>query len=324
MALDKNSSHEIDKAVELLKNNQVVGLPTETVYGLAGSIDSDVAIRRIFSLKERPFFDPLIVHVANFEDIGLIARNYKNDIIQNLATKFWPGPLTIILEKNELVNPLITSGLNSVAVRIPRHPIALEVIKRLGNPIAMPSANKFGKTSPTSAKHVSESFEGSGLVVIDGGESIVGLESTVVRVNTGDSQYSLDILRPGFITADDLKKELPFVSEIKIIESVASPGHVEHHYMPDKPLVLLPANTTQVESKYVDLASIQLKKKFIMPSILILDEDPVIAARELYSKLRSISATDTDIIFMPEPNSKEGLWQAIWDRIKRAKTISLS
>jgi L-threonylcarbamoyladenylate synthase len=322
MNIDKLTSSEIDQAVELLRNGDVVGLPTETVYGLAGSIYSEQAIEKIFSIKERPFFDPLIVHISELSELETLAEVANVEILNSLSHAFWPGPLTIILPKKQIINPLITSGLEFVGIRIPKHPFTLEVIKRLGQPLAMPSANKFSKTSPTTAQHVKDSFSADNLFVLDGGESEVGLESTVIRLVSDGLETSLEILRPGFITSADFKELLPDLKEIKIVNSNLAPGHVKHHYMPNKPLILIPASA-EINSNLISEANKLLNSKFTNPCLLTLSKDPVLAARELYAKLRSLGESNADLIFINEPPSKIGIWEAIWDRLSRAISGSL-
>ncbi len=324
MPFSEKHTFAIEQAVELLNRDQVVGLPTETVYGLAGAIDSKIALRKIFTLKERPFFDPLIVHISDFSQIEPLINCNVDHMIRTLAQKFWPGPLTIIFYKSDLVNPLITSGLETVAIRIPNHPIALEVIRRLGKPIAMPSANKFSKTSPTSAEHVIESFRGSDLFVLDGGASKIGLESTVIRIKGKDKDVNIEILRPGFITKDDIHQAIPGIKTINYLNSISSPGNIEHHYMPEKPLIIVDQHISKISPEFLTQTCSRLNTSFSKPMFLTLNQNPQIAARELYSKLRDADNLDIDVIFIPKPPSQEGLWAAIWDRLNKAKTLNLT
>jgi L-threonylcarbamoyladenylate synthase len=166
---------ELLKARDRLVAGDVVAIPTETVYGLAASIDSEKGLRRIFSLKERPFFDPLIVHVASLKEASSLVRDWP-PIADFIGRYFWPGPLTLVLPKAERVNSLITSGLDTVAVRYPSHPLTLDLIRLVGTPLAAPSANKFGKTSPSRALHVKSEFPGTDLLILDGGECEIGVE----------------------------------------------------------------------------------------------------------------------------------------------------
>lgn len=310
---------DLERAVVALRTGDVVGLPTETVYGLAASIENEDGLKKIFSIKERPFFDPLIVHVSTFKQAQSLTSQWT-PLADYLARKFWPGPLTLILPKAPQINSLITSGLDTVGIRMPNHPLALELIDELGAPVAAPSANKFSKTSPSRAEHVQQAFPD--VLTLDGGPCEVGVESTVIRV--GDER--IEILRPGAITQEAIEKELQkWGQPVRVIrtESQASPGHLEHHYMPDIPLVILPPGMTQ--EKWLKKVSDKTKRTFKTPQELKLSNDASLAARELYSNLREISDSGADLIFVFKDDKKSGgFWEAIWDRLSRAATINLS
>ncbi len=188
----------MDLAIDILKNGGVVAMPTETVYGLAGDVEQETAIKKIFSTKERPFFDPLIVHISSIEQAKKLTTQW-DETCEKLAESFWPGPLTLILPKSDLVNPLITSGLNSVGLRWPNHALAMELISNFNLGLAAPSANKFKKTSPTSKEHVEAEF-GNNVFVLDGGKCEVGIESTVAGV----FKDRIEIYRPGMISLEDI------------------------------------------------------------------------------------------------------------------------
>lgn len=314
----------LQNAIDRLRRGDVVAIPTETVYGLAANIESEEALRKVFALKERPFFDPLIVHVASFKQAASLVQNWL-PLADYLARSFWPGPLTLVLPKTDAVNPLITSGLDTVALRYPAHPIAQEIIRLVGTPLAAPSANKFGRTSPSRADHVRNEFPGSGLIVVDGGECEIGLESTVISVEPDESKIT--ILRPGAVTIEMLREKLERWSKpvtIKTGSSSASPGHLKHHYMPKIPLVIVKQDEPTGLSKGTK-AEIEgmLDKKISHPIALILDEDPAQAARELYSELRRLASSGADLIYAQAPQSTEDLWSAIWDRLSRAATLDL-
>lgn len=310
---------DLDRAVIALRSGDVVGLPTETVYGLAASIDREEGLKKIFEIKERPFFDPLIVHVATFKQAQSLTSNWFG-LADYIARKFWPGPITLVLPKNQNVNPLITSGLDTVGIRMPKHDIALELIARLGTPVAAPSANKFSKTSPSRAEHVRQAFPD--VLVLDGGSCEVGVESTVVRV----SDELIEILRPGAITQEQIEIELKkWGQPVKIVRasSIASPGNLEHHYMPEVPLVIVSASANQNE--WLKKVSEKTKSKYSNPKKLELSDDPAIAARELYNQLRLLSESGADLIFVSKNvNQSGGFWEAIWDRLSRAASYNLS
>lgn len=266
---------EIKKACEILNSGGVVGMPTETVYGLAGSINNKESIQNIFATKERPFFDPLIVHVSSIDQAKEYCTNW-NGICEKIANKFWPGPLTLILDKADSIDETITSGLETVGIRFPSHPVALELITTLGHPVAAPSANKFKKISPTSKKHVTSEF--SNLLVLEGGECEVGIESTIVRVLADE----IIIYRPGLLTSKDFKECLGDNFKVSYQESPVAPGHLKHHYMPKKPLYFL-TNTSELPTS-------------LSTSTWEIPKEPTLAARELYSKLRQLDQSDAEAL----------------------------
>lgn len=324
---------EIQKACERLRNGDVVAVPTETVYGLAGSIESEAGLRRIFALKERPFFDPLIVHVESFKQAKSLVSEWP-PLADFLARSFWPGPLTLVLPKAPQVNTLITSGLQTVALRQPAHPIARRLIHELGHPIAAPSANKFGRTSPSKADHVRTEFPEDDLLVLDGGECEVGVESTVISFGESATlDAEVRILRPGGVTKEMLEDALTRWSNIVTVRRMASdatPGHLKHHYMPKIPLVIVSEDEPATLSDETrSLVSTRLKlAKIEQPRELVLDENPALAARELYNQMRILSESPkADLLFVKQKkahSSESGLWQAIWDRLGRAASLDLN
>lgn len=331
---------QIDKATQLLKQNEAVAIPTETVYGLAARIDSEEAIKKIFSVKQRPFFDPLIVHVASLEQAQTCVSEWT-ELSEALAKKFWPGPLTLVLPKSDKISDLITSGLTSVGLRWPQHPIAQQLINSVGVPLAAPSANKFGKTSPTKAQHVREEF-GDSVFVVEGDSSQIGIESTVLSVKKQESIYQLSILRKGAVLKsqiDSFLKSTKFIYEwVEIIDKKESPGHMKHHYMPNIPFVI--CRNTQMK---VSELSIELNKKLLeLPDVvegvkivkpkseikkiefLKLSTDPVQAARELYSQLRAASLRKPDALcFIQTPQLNGEMWDSIFDRLYKAASLIL-
>lgn len=312
-----------NEAIGILKNQGLVALPTETVYGLAGDVNSASAIEQIFKIKERPFFDPLIVHFSSYDQIEKYAHQTELSVVRNLADNFWPGPLTILLKKKESINPLITSGFDTVGVRIPNHSLTLEIIRELGNPLAMPSANKFSKTSPTTAQHVHESFKDINLPIVDGGSCNIGIESTVVRLNQSAHSIFIEILRPGAISKELIEERIPDIEKVVFLSASESPGNVKHHYMPNAPLVLVSHDKTALSPTDIEKASTLLNKKISSLYHLSLSPDPVIAARELYSKLRDAGDQNPDLIWLNTPVETDGMWAAIWDRIKKAATLEV-
>jgi L-threonylcarbamoyladenylate synthase len=323
-------SSELLKARDRLLSGDVVAIPTETVYGLAASIDSEAGLRKVFALKERPFFDPLIVHVASLKEAASVVKEWP-PLADFLARMFWPGPLTLVLPKADRINPLITSGLETVAVRYPAHPLAQELIRLTGTPLAAPSANKFGRTSPSNAEHVRSEFADHPLQVIDGGECEVGIESTVVAFGKCiGGEDEVQILRPGGVTEEMLKEKLDKwfgATSVRRMASEASPGHLKHHYMPKIPLVIVPEDEPQGlfrESR----KRIQLKlgmDQICAPMELTLNEQAAQAARELYSEMRRLAESGADLLYVRKRKNQtvDGLWQAIWDRLTRAASLDL-
>jgi L-threonylcarbamoyladenylate synthase len=306
-------------------------MPTETVYGLAARFDVLDGINSIFRLKQRPSFDPLIIHIANLDQVHLLSNQWS-ETAESLAKSFWPGPLTLVVPKHPNVSSLITAGLETVGIRMPNHPIALELIREAMAPLAAPSANRFGRTSPTTAEHVRTEFPlaiASGeILVLDGGESLIGVESTVCLVEANHVQ----VLRPGGITIEELQRHFT-THESSALRSVivsmteshhASPGHTEHHYETKKPLILSwgpelghNAAAYDVEKKTIRVDRIKEVK---------LSDDPGLAARMLYASLREADQlTDSDAIFIRRDLSVQsaGLWVAIDDRLKRASRLQL-
>ena len=287
-------------ALASLKNQCPIALPTETVYGLAASIDDPIMIRKVFAIKERPVDHPLIIHVSGLE----MAEEYAifNNIARDIAKKFWPGPLTLILPKKESVPLEVTGGLDTVGIRMPNHPMFLEIIQHHGIPLAAPSANRFGHVSPTTAEHVLKDFQGM-VPVIDGGECSVGVESTILDLST----HIASIRRPGAITASDL---LPFVGELGETNTIA-PGTLKAHYAPSTALLL---SDNIASDRY------RLEEKGLKVATLTFD-DPKDYAQQLYAELRKLDQLGVDVLIAQTPKN-EGIGLAVLDRLSRASTGS--
>lgn len=305
-----------------------MAIPTETVYGLAARFDSPEGVASIFRLKERPSFDPLIVHVADLEQVKLLAAEWPLTA-QKLAAKFWPGPLTMVVPKKPEVNSMISAGLETVGIRMPRHEIALELIRGAG-PLAAPSANRFGRTSPTTAAHVHTEFPSavaSGeILVVDGGSSDIGVESTVCLV----SKDAVTVLRPGGVTLEAIREELaddPQMKNVRVSRAAAtqaSPGHTEHHYETKKPLIVSWADDLS-ETTYEILGRKITREKI---ETLALSTEPALAARSLYGLLREGDLNPaSEALFirrdLRDEKNRGGLWSAIDDRLTRASRLQL-
>lgn len=309
------------QAISLLNEENIVAIPTETVYGLGAKITSEKALNSIFRTKERPFFDPLIVHVSSVE----MAKRYTpswNKICDSLAQAFWPGPLTLIVKKNDLINPLITAGSDFVGLRMPNHELTLKVIEELDVPIAAPSANKFKKTSPTSPLHVFDEFQDD-VSILDGGESNVGIESTVAQI----FDDKIIIYRPGFVTSEMIKDVL-FKSGLKGIEvsygeSPVAPGQLNEHYRPNSPLILM-NDKTPPEILIKNLQDNGVERNKI--SIYKVPSSPEIASRLIYAKMRELSKKNPSAIIFHLPLGIEGKeeWLGILNRLKKASILNLA
>jgi L-threonylcarbamoyladenylate synthase len=324
---EKNFSKnfEIEKAVEELKKGSVVAIPTETVYGLAAKISDLEAIRKIFATKNRPFFDPLIVHVASIDQAKSLVKDWPKSA-QILAEAFWPGPLTLVLPKGDLISDLITSGLETVAVRLPKHPMARMIIERLGEPVAAPSANKFGRTSPSQAQHVRDEFQNE-VLIVDGGPCEVGIESSILKVVETPKKTELTLLRSGSILPEQILSSLQILGKELIFNkpgtNIEAPGQIKHHYMPGIPVIFIEEET------WTSLGTIEkinhtLGTQFKHPCLLHLSSAPDQAARELYGQLRACSQPPHDVILFVRKKSYQGeYWAALLDRMNRASTYHL-
>ncbi len=334
-----STAQALIKAKNILDEGGVVGLPTETVYGLAARIDIPSAVEKIFTTKDRPFFDPLIVHVSSI-DMARKVTAYWGPAAEALAEAFWPGPLTLILPRDASINAMITSGLESVGIRMPKHPLALALIDGVGVPLAAPSANKFGKTSPTTAAHVRTEFKDENVFVVEGGDCEVGIESTVLSIRHRPDKVELSILRKGHVLKSDIEKTLKaggFAFEfVELEDKKASPGHLKHHYMPPVPLVIVKDKTTEIDQVLMTI-NVQLDElpdqvdgvRIVKPAggvhsfeVLTLSSDPLIATREFYSKLREVAALGSDCILFYRDESQVGeRWESLLDRMNKAASL---
>ncbi len=229
------SNEAIARAVKLLREGQVVGLPTETVYGLAGDGLNPAALAHIFEVKQRPLFDPLILHFADAAGAFALAKQVPIKA-RELASHFWPGPLTIVVLKMDIVPDLATSGLPNVALRVPAHPVAQALLRAFGGPLAAPSANRFGRISPTDALAVQTELGDAVPLILDGGPCTVGLESTVVFL----SEHQPVLLRAGGIPMEEIEAVVgPLARATPVDKRPLAPGQLKHHYAPRKPLHLV-------------------------------------------------------------------------------------
>ena len=315
---------DINQARELLIKGDVVAIPTETVYGLAAWIYSEAGLRKIFSTKERPFFDPLIVHIDSIEKAKSLTSNWTV-VHEILAKSCWPGPLTLIAKKQNSVNSLITSGLDSVGLRCPQHELTLKLLSTIDGGLAAPSANKFGKTSPSQASHVFQEF-GDDVSILDGGPCQVGIESTVAGIEKHSDGWKVLIYRPGHFTAQTLKQILAvhnIKATVEYAESPVAPGQLKHHYMPNIPLVIVPEHFQWEKQR--NLIEQKFGREFLKPAFWELSTDPRIASRELYQDLRKFSDFGHDLILIMRNSAQvSDDWMGIWNRLDKAKSLSIS
>jgi L-threonylcarbamoyladenylate synthase len=305
---------DIEKARTLLLEGETVAIPTETVYGLAANGFDPQAIGKIFEAKNRPSFDPLILHIASVDRLEKVAEEVP-EMAKKLAKAFWPGPLTLILKKKSLVPDLATSGMDTVGIRIPRHPMTLDLLESLDFPLAAPSANPFGYISPTSADHVYRQMSGKIPYVLDGGPSIIGLESTIVDISSGSPR----ILRKGGIPIEQIER---VIGKVEVNEQSSSnpraPGMLESHYAPRVPLLLGNINELVEENpgkefRVLGFASTYGHEGYALSPSGDLNE----AAQNLFSYMRRLDSEKIDVIFA-EPVPEQGLGRAINDRLRRA------
>lgn len=320
MFIDEN------KAVELLNAHDIVALPTETVYGLAARFDSEKALKKIFLIKRRPSFDPLIVHIGH--------EGHLKDLVTEvtpaesfLMEEFWPGPMTLIMPKKKSVSTIITSGLDTIAIRMPKNQHFHDVIQRTA-PLAAPSANLFGHTSPTLASHVEFEFDGT-IPVFDGGPCVVGIESTVLQVTEDDTAVHLHVMRPGMLSPQQISTALIKYTgkkiEIHYGDSKSSPGHVQDHYQPRLPVVVARAtHRWNVTLHNLISKRLQLPEHAAHVTISYSGIDPALAARTLYHDLREMSAKRADYIYLTVGDdffSED--WRGIRDRIEKASRLNV-
>lgn len=309
---------DLDRAVEVLRSGGVVGLPTETVYGLAGDASSDAAVARIYEVKGRPADHPVIVHLAGLDGIdGWVAS--LPDAAHELAAALWPGPLTLILPRGSRPSDLVAGGRDGVGIRVPDHPIALEVLRRFGGGVAAPSANRFGRVSPTTADDVRSELGDRVDLVLDGGPCAVGLESTIVSFVDEPT-----LLRPGGVPAELIEAILGHPLHVAAADDRSAPGTLPSHYAPAARVELVELG--EVWSRCVTLLGAGSSVGALVGGSVELPpgahrleaaDDEAEAARSLYSQLRAADRLGLDVLVAVAPDPV-GLGRAISDRLERA------
>jgi len=317
----ENNNDVILQAAEIIKRGGIVAFPTETVYGLGADAFNPLAVARIFEVKRRPYFDPLIVHVANHTDLEKLVKEIPSNA-KKLIERFWPGPLTVVLLKKEEIPDIVTAGLPSVAIRMPNHPMALSLIKESKCPIAAPSANPFGYLSPTTAEHVREQLGDQVDLILDGGPCPVGVESTIVSF----SENKPRLLRPGGISLEEIESIIGKV-EVRPIEEEKplAPGMLPRHYAPRTPIVLDwdEKHLDSYRDKKIGFLAFQEPENFLkFQHIEVLSKkgDFREAAANLFSAIRRLDALNLDLI-LAEAVPEVGLGRAIMDRLRRASNV---
>lgn len=314
--IKKYSGKVIQQAYEILTNGELLAIPSETVYGLGADATSDSAISKIYKLKKRPHINPLILHVSNIKMVEQFTET--NPLFYLLSNYFWPGPLTMILnqKKNNNISELATSNLSSVAVRLPDNKIFQNIIEKFNNPIAAPSANISGHISPTNPYHVYEDFGEEIKLIIDGGQSEKGVESTVIDIRSND----IIILRHGPITQKMLENRVDCKIKKKgSNKKILSPGQMFKHYSPSKKLIINSIKPTK-NCSFLGFSNIMPDEKFDGIALnLSIGGDLNEAASNLFKMLRFLDKTDTqEIVVAPIPNKDIGF--AINDKLKRASS----
>jgi L-threonylcarbamoyladenylate synthase len=307
---------EIQKAAQLIQEGGLVAFPTETVYGLGADALNPYAVAEIFEVKNRPTFDPLIVHVADMRQADILVQKFPDKALK-LVEKFWPGPLTVVLSKSPMVPDIVTSSMPTVAIRVPNHPLALELIRESGRPIAAPSANPFGQVSPTTAEHVRKSLGNKIGMILDGGPCSVGVESTIISFLEKEPV----LLRPGGAPLEEIQALIgPVRVHTTAVEKPLAPGQLPQHYAPLTPMVLDESLESIPEGKKIGLLTFKEPSdatSFKAVEVLSHKGDLREAAANLFAAMRRLDEKGLDLI-LAHPVPHEGLGRAINDRLYKA------
>ena len=307
-------SPEVRRAAQILRAGGLVAFPTETVYGLGADASNAKAVSRLYAAKRRPVDHPVIIHFASAQDAFSWASQVP-DAAKKLAGRFWPGPLTLILKKSEKARDFVTGGQDTVGLRVPSHPVARQLLKEFAGGIAAPSANRFGLVSPTTAAHVREDLGTDVDLVLEGGSSEVGIESTIVDLS-GEAPV---LLRPGHISRDQLQQILGVEIQEKMASSPRHSGGMERHYAPRTPARMVPAHALDKEiSKRKSVAVLAFSRPDERVDFwLRMPREPQAYAQRLYAALRELDGANCEQILVEAPPD-EPEWDAVRDRLKRA------
>lgn len=309
---------DIHRAAALLRKGKLVAIPTETVYGLAGDALNTEAVLRIYEVKNRPRFNPMILHIGDIAQLDKYVLSPSPEML-HLARKFWPGPLTLLFEKKPIIHDIVTAGSPWVAVRIPDHPLTLKLLRQLNFPLAAPSANPSGYISPTEARHVENQLGNRVEYILDGGPCKVGLESTIIKINPSNQ---VEILRQGYITVSDLQKH----TQLEIIApgqagAVEAPGMLALHYAPLKKMAIGDIAQMLLSKSGKKIGILSFQKSFDNPEIVQCEVlspagDLKEAARNLFAALHRLDNGPCEIIYT-ELFPAGGIGNAINDKLKR-------
>jgi len=311
-------AEELARAARLLREGRLVAFPTETVYGLGADASSAAAVARLYAAKRRPLDHPVIVHFAAAEDAFAWAREVPQ-AARKLATTFWPGPLTLILKRSPKAGDFVTGGQDTVGLRVPSHPVAQALLREFRGPIAAPSANRFGEVSATTAAHVREDLAAEADLVLEGGQSDIGIESTIVELSGGKAV----LLRPGHIGASELEAALGEKLAERPAGAPRHSGGLERHYAPRTPAQLVAPHELDAQiSKWLAQGSEVAVLAFSRPDQRVdfwlrMPQDPVAYAQKLYAALRELDGAGCARILIETPPQEER-WAAVGDRLRRA------
>jgi L-threonylcarbamoyladenylate synthase len=314
MKLNVRDAQRLNDAVHALKNGEVIGLPTETVYGLAADAMNGEAVKKIFALKGRPADHPLIVHIADASQLSRWATAIPEEA-HVLAQHFWPGPLTMILKKQPQVLDVVTGGQTTVGLRCPAHPLALTLLKQFGGGVAAPSANRFGRISPTTAQHVRDEFGDAVPIVLEGGDCEVGIESTIIDL----SGLMPRILRPGMISQTEIEAVIGVIGSgaSENENSPRAPGTLAAHYAPRTPMQMLSREAILLKPAAASTQYLLLGKPIAGLHGLCLDKHPANYAHHIYAAMRELDQRKAErIVIEQTPQTPD--WLAVNDRLQRA------
>lgn len=311
------ASDSVLEAVAALRRGEVIGLPTETVYGLAADASNPEAVRKIFALKGRPADHPLIVHIADTDSLSRWTRG-ASAMAEKLAQAFWPGPLTMILPRHPSVPDAVTGGQATVGLRCPAHPLALQVLRAFAGGLAAPSANRFGRISPTTAAHVREEFGADVALILDGGDCEIGIESTIVDLSSGIPR----ILRPGKIGHEQIEAVIGPVAQESNEHSPRASGTLAAHYAPRTPMLMLTRAALAKEAAEQRafgkrVAALMLDEPLTDYEGLSLPAEPNAYAHGLYAALRILDTLAVNLLLVERP-PEGGAWLAVHDRLRRS------